>query len=168
MDTANGQPENAQGGGSVISFRQERPEDEPLLFELYAASRAGEMAQTGWDAPAQDAFLRMQFQAMRQGYRTSFPEAELAIILIDGRASGRAVVNRTPQEIRVVDVALLPEAQNQGVGTRLLRQWMSEAARAQKPLRLSVLAQSRARRLYGRIGFRTIGQEGPYEQLEWL
>ena len=141
----------------VIALRPESAEDEPLLFELYAASREAELAATGWDPGTRSAFFQMQFRAQRQGYRSMFPQAAFSIIQIDGRPVGRIVVHRAEGQIRVVDIALQVTYQGQGLGTQLLRDLCAEASAAGKAVHLHVLKNSRARGL--RSEERRVGKE---------
>ena len=77
----------------------------------------------------------------------------------DGRPLGRLVLDRRTDDIRVVDVALMPEEQGQGIGTAVLREVLAEADVAGVPVTLHVVATSPARRLYERLGFRTVEGE---------
>src|SRR5260370_7882502 len=113
-----------------------RAEDEPFLFELYARARGDEMALVGWDKPQQEAFLRMQFKAQRSSYAMQFPNADYRIIVHDSRAAGRLIVDRSGDAILLIDVALLPEFRNAGIGSALIRQTMPQAAPTPKPLNL--------------------------------
>jgi ribosomal protein S18 acetylase RimI-like enzyme len=74
------------------------------------------------------------------------------------------VLDRAGSEIRVVDLALLPAVQNQGIGTFLMRQI---CAQADRPVRLSVLKFNRAFAWYERLGFSKIGDLGVYDEMEW-
>ncbi|HZV35422.1 MAG TPA: GNAT family N-acetyltransferase [Verrucomicrobiae bacterium] len=156
---------HVQPGG--ISLRPERPEDEPLLAQIYASTREDELNLTNWDSPTRAAFLDMQFKAMLKGYRSQFAQAEFSIILSDGKPVGRMVVDRAPGEIRVVDIALLPVHCGHGIGTKLMRDIMDEAARAGKPVRLSVFRGTRATPFYLRLGFRIVSEPDIYEEMEW-
>ncbi len=109
----------------------------------------------------------MQFNAQQQGYRAAFPRAEFLIITIDNKAAGRVVVNRTEEEIRLVDVAVLPAHRGRGIGTEVIQGVLREAATAGKPVRLSVIKGQRAFRLYQRLGFRKTGEAAMREQMEW-
>ncbi len=137
-------PPNVDSRSAPVTLRPEQPGDEPFLFEVYASTREAELALTNWEEPARRAFLDMQFTAMRRGYAGMYPAGEFLIIDLGGRAIGRMVLNRTVEEIRVVDLALLPADRNAGIGTFLMRQVCAEAAQAGKPVRLSVLKNSRA------------------------
>ena len=148
-----------------VSLRPESPADEGFLYAVYASTREDELALTNWDESMRRAFLNQQFSAMRQGYRSMFPAGDFLIIELDGQPVGRIVINRGEHEVRVVDLALLPAERNQGIGTRLMRQ---VCASAEKPVRLCVLKNNRARTWYERLGFKLFGEQGVYDELEWI
>ena len=160
-------PRNDDSRTNSVTLRPEQPGDEPFLFEVYASTREAELALTNWDEPARRAFLDMQFTAMRRGYAGMYPSGEFLIIDVGGRAIGRMVLNRTVEEFRVVDLALLPADRNAGIGTFLMRRVCAEAAQAGKPVRLCVLKNSRAVRWYERLGFTKTEEPGFYGQMEW-
>jgi ribosomal protein S18 acetylase RimI-like enzyme len=139
-----------------------------LLFRLYASTRADEMAMVvDWTDEQKEVFLRMQFQAQHAWYREHYEGAQLDLILIDGIPAGRLYVHRRDAEIRLMDITLLPEHRNSGVGSSLLRELMAEAEAANKPLTIHVEKYNPAMRLYRRLGFQTIADRGPYDLLEW-
>ncbi len=149
-----------------VSCRPEQPEDEAFLFALYSSTRQEELQALGWDDTMRDAFLRMQFQAMRRGYRSMFPRAEFSIILAGEEPAGRTVINRAQEEIRLVDISLLHQYRGRGIGTGILSNLLAEALRTGLPLRLSAMKASRALDWYRRKGFHQMGESGPYVHLE--
>jgi ribosomal protein S18 acetylase RimI-like enzyme len=150
----------------ALALRPEQPQDQAFLFELYSSTRQEELDAWGWPSELRGPFLKMQFQAS-QGYHTAFPTADFQIVLLNGNGAGRLVVNRAPEELRIVDIALLPEHRNAGIGSALVRQVCDEAAALGKPVRLCVLKSNRAQRLYARLGFVTTGQTEPHLEMEW-
>lgn len=120
----------------------------------------------GWDASQQELFLKLQFTAQQQSYQAQFPESIHQIICLEGRPVGRIIVNRTENEIRLVDIALLPSNRNRGLGTQLIEDLLAEAKVAGKSVRLHVLAGSPALALYRRLGFSVFQETPPYLQLE--
>jgi ribosomal protein S18 acetylase RimI-like enzyme len=160
-------PGPRSGGPGPVSLRPEHPDDEAFLFAVYASTREEELAITGWDEATRTAFLNMQFRAMRVGYRSSFPQAQFSIVLCDGCPVGRLVVDRTNDEIHVVDVALLPACRSRGIGTVLMRDLCVEAERRGRPIRLRVLKNSPALRFYQRLGFKPIAELDFDVQMEW-
>ena len=76
-------------------------------------------------------------------------------------------MSRWEREIRVVDVALVPEARGRGIGTALLRDLLAEGERTGRTVSIHVERFNRALRLYRRLGFREIEENGPYFLMEW-
>jgi ribosomal protein S18 acetylase RimI-like enzyme len=150
----------------TIAVRAEQPQDEAFLFELYASTRQEELDAWGWPTETRKAFLAMQFKAS-QNYRISFPDAEFQIVLLDQINAGRLIIHRSHEELRVVDIALLPEYRNAGAGSALLQRIFGEAAACKKPLRLSVVKGNRVERLYRRLGFEKIGENELRLEMEW-
>jgi len=138
-----------------------------FLFQVYVSTRTEELALTNWDEATRTAFLTQQFNAMRRGYRDRFPAGEFLIIEVADQPVGRIVFDISVREIRVVDVALLPEFRNQGLGTGLMRGVCQEAARTGKVVTLSVLKFNRAGQWYARLGFTPVGEAGIYDEWEW-
>ena len=150
----------------ALSLRPEQPQDEAFLFELYSSTRQEELDAWGWPPELRGPFLKMQFQAS-QGYHAAFPAADFQIVLLNGRGAGRLVVYRSGEDLRIVDIALLPEHRNSGIGSALVRRVCAAAGAQGKPVRLSVLKSNRAQRLYARLGFVTIAQTELHLEMEW-
>jgi ribosomal protein S18 acetylase RimI-like enzyme len=150
-----------------LALRPVRPDDEDFLFRTYAGTRADEMALVDWSPEQKQAFLQMQFDAQRRSYQMQFPDAKHDVILHGDASAGRLMVDRSEECILVIDIALLPEHRNSGIGSRLLRELQAEAAASDQPLRMHVENFNRARRLYERLGFTKIDEVGFYWLLEW-
>jgi GNAT superfamily N-acetyltransferase len=150
----------------AIGIRPECQQDGNFLAALYASTRQSELAMLGWSAAEQDAFLRMQFDAQSRHYRGTFPAASYSIICVDGKPAGRLIVNRSDDEVRIVDVALLPDFRGNGIGGELIRRVLAEADAAGLPVRCHVLAGNGARRFWERAGFVAQGSDGAYLSME--
>ena len=122
---------------------------------------------TDWTAEQKDAFVRQQFEAQSVWYRDHYEGAQFDVILVDGEPAGRLYVHRRPNEIRLVDITLLPEYRQGGIGTSLLRDLLAEGEAAGKPVTIHVEIYNPAMRLYERLGFRPIEERGPYRLMEW-
>ncbi|HEV8428366.1 MAG TPA: GNAT family N-acetyltransferase [Pyrinomonadaceae bacterium] len=151
-----------------VSLRPVTDADQEFLVGVYASTRAAELAQVNWDESQKDAFVRWQFALQRQEYDTRYPDARYDVILVDGVPAGRIWVGTDDTQIRLLDIALLTEFQNRGVGAYLLQQLIGEAKRANKPLRHMVfMLNDNAHRFYERLGFVTIEDVGGYKHMEW-
>ena len=120
-----------------------------------------------WSESEKAEFLRQQFEAQHRFYREQFADAAFDIVLLDDRPVGRLYVDRRADEIRIIDIALLPEARGRGVGTSLMNDLLAEAARRGQPVRIHVERNNPALRLYGRLGFEQIEDQGVYYLMEW-
>ncbi len=150
----------------MVTLRSVQPTDEPFLFELYCSTRMDELAAWGWDSSHRDVFLKLQFTAQQQHYRMNFPHADFSIVYLEDRPIGRLIVARGNRDIHIADISILPEQRGIGIGTTLIRGILSEAAEAQKPVRLQVLTTNRAIRLYERLGFSIIADGGTHFLME--
>ncbi len=151
-----------------LILRPETEEDLEFLYHLYASTRADETALLDWTEEEKEAFLRMQFSAQRGYYRGHYRETRFDVIEREGEAIGRLYVARWPDDIRVVDIALMPEHRGQGVGGGLMRALLDEAAAAGKSVSIHVEVYNPALRLYERLGFQAKGQDdGVYRLMEW-
>src|SRR5262249_8599577 len=136
-----------------VRLRAAGPQDREFLLRLYASTREEEMNLWGWSAPQRAAFVQMQFVARERTYDAAYPGAEKQIILLGETPAGAMVVFRDSAEMRLVDIALLPEQRNRGTGGKLIGELIREASAAGLPLKLSVLRGNPAARLYERLGF---------------
>jgi ribosomal protein S18 acetylase RimI-like enzyme len=152
---------------AAYALRPVRETDEALLLEIYSSSRADEMALVPWDAATKQAFLQMQFSAQQNHYRAYFPDARHDVILSEERPVGRLYVDRRATEIRILDIAILPEARGRGIGTQILQDLMKEAAEADTSLSIHVESFNRSLDLFQRLGFVKTDESGASWLMEW-
>lgn len=152
---------------SNVTLRSIVPGDEPFLLKVYSSTRLEELALVGWDEAQKAAFLKMQFEAQHEYYQTHYADADFQIILLSDQPIGRLYVARWQDEIRLVDISLLPEYRRAGIGTALLNRLFDEARTTNKPLRIHVEKFNPALHLYERLGFSAIADKGVYLFLEW-
>jgi ribosomal protein S18 acetylase RimI-like enzyme len=147
-------------------LRAATAEDRDFLVRVYASTREEELRLVDWSAEQKAAFVRQQFEAQDVYYREHYAPATFDVIEVDGEPAGRLYVARWEDEIRIVDVALLPEYRARGIGTALLRALLDEAAAAGKRLSIHVELNNPARRLYERLGFTLAEERGVYVLME--
>lgn len=151
----------------AVRLRPATLEDEPFLVNLFAATRSDELALMNCDENQKETFIMLQFKAQSRQYEVNYPHANNSIILFADALVGRMIVARTEAAILLVDISLLAEYRNAGIGTRLIQNLLKEAAVAGRPVRLHVFSSSPAVRLYERLGFSRIGDEGTYLEMMW-
>lgn len=155
------------GSSSPLSFRPISEADTDFLARLYASTRADEMAAVPWSEEEKARFLRFQFEAQHRYYHETFRGATFDLVLQAGEPIGRLYLDRREDEHRLIDIALLPEHRGRGLGTALLRQVLDGAAAAGKKVRIHVEYNNPAMRLYRRLGFERVDDQGVYHLMEW-
>jgi ribosomal protein S18 acetylase RimI-like enzyme len=149
------------------SLRPVRDEDNDFLQEVYASTREEELAPLGWTDAQKKEFIKFQFLAQKNDYQMHFPPEGHQIILCDGRQAGRIWIDRKKTVILLVDIALLPEFRNLGIGTTLIERLQAEATAVKVPVGLHVFKEDRALQLYQRLGLEITGESGVYYSMEW-
>jgi len=143
-----------------ITLRPVSADDYDFLVAVYGSTRAEEMAMVPWTTEQQETFIRLQFAAQQDHYAQKYPTASHDIIVCDDRPVGRLYVARLDQEIRIVDITLLPAERNAGIGSHLLRQLLDEANGSGKMTRIYVEEFNPSLRLFERLGFSPSEQHG--------
>lgn len=150
----------------ALRLRPVRDDEAELVYAIYASTREEELAQVPWTAAEKEEFLRMQFAAQTRYYGEVFPHASHDLIVAGSEVLGRLYVDRGADAMLVVDIALLPEHRGRGIGTMLLHRVLDEATAAGRRVRIHVEQFNPARRLYERLGFRVIEDQGVYLLME--
>jgi len=147
-------------------LRPVTPDDRDFLLRVYASTREEELRLVDWTDEQKTAFVEMQFEAQDAYYREHYDPATFDVIEVDGEPAGRLYVARWEDEIRIIDIAILPEHRGHGVGTALLRALLDEAGAAEKRLSIHVELNNPAQRLYERLGFAPVEEHGVYRLME--
>jgi GNAT superfamily N-acetyltransferase len=141
--------------------------DLPFLAQLYASTRTEELAVLDWPEAQKAAFLQMQFDAQHAHYHRHYHDTDWLVLLRGGVPVGRLYLARWEREHCIVDIAILPAHRRAGLGTALLQDLLDEAAAAGKPMTIHVEKFNPARRLYERLGFVAVEDQGVYDLLRW-
>ena len=150
----------------AISLRPATSDDEAFLYRLYANTREEEMSAWGWETAQRDTFLNLQFRAQQSHYG-KYPNIDHQIITVNDDPIGRFLISELEDEFRLVDIAILSERRNRGIGAWLICALLERAAGAGKAVRLHVEKNNRAQRLYQRLGFRLADDVGAHYLMEW-
>ena len=151
-----------------ITLRPATEDDRQFLLALYKSSRGDDLRDLGWEEERIAEFLEMQYQAYQNFLANDHPDIQDQVVLSFGEPVGHLAIERRPEEIRLVDVSLMPEQRQHGTGTLLIQELQTQAAAAKRPLRLQVIRFSRAVGLFERLGFRRTSETGSHFQMEWL
>ena len=129
------------------SFRPAVEADLPFLIALRLETLARNFERQGIAVSADEHRQRVEFRL-----------DAASIIEIDGRAAGLIKVLQDGATWTIEQFQIEPAQQRGGIGTMVLRALIAESRAAGALLRLSVLKQNPAARLYARLGFRTLAE----------
>ena len=150
-----------------LGARAAQDGDVDFLARLYASTRMDLHSATANPAFVAS-LIAMQQRLQGAGYRRDFPHAATVLLERQGTPCGRIVVDAGADALRLVDLALLPQARGQGLGRHILGALQRWAASDALPLALSVHhSNPGARRLYLALGFQSRSRNDVAEQLQW-
>lgn len=143
--------------------------DGVFLRELYAWSRAEELALVVWPEGAKAAFLDSQFTLQHRHFVQYFADAEFLILEYKEEPIGRLYVSRQKEDWLVIDIGLMPTYRGKGIGGALLMQLLTSAEQSgARSVALHVEQRNvRAHKLYRNLGFRDESQEGFHQLMRW-
>ncbi|MCI0470349.1 MAG: GNAT family N-acetyltransferase [Candidatus Aminicenantes bacterium] len=149
-----------------VSYRPITEQDRDFLYRIYTGTREKEMTLTGWSDEQKEEFLRMQFNLQHTQYLQNYREGSFEIILVDETPAGRLYLNRGKEEIRIIDLELLADFRNRGIGSEIMNDLITEANKKNLPLTLHVLHDNPAFKFYERLGFKIKEDKGMYLLIE--
>jgi len=141
-------------------------QDLDFLFELYSITRADEMALSGWSQADVQNFLFMQFNLQHAQYMKNYSNPSFDLIKLGDNTIGRLYVNRGNSEIRIIDIAILPDFRKRGVAKFLMNQIIQESMDVNKKITLHVEQNNPILAWYSNLGFKTISEIGIYYYME--
>jgi ribosomal protein S18 acetylase RimI-like enzyme len=150
-----------------VILRPATDADYDFMRNLYAATRAEEMERFPFDETQKRVFLDQQFAAQFEHYGIHYPTCERNIIERNGAPIGRIWIDEWRDQIRIVDIALVPEHRGGGIGSDLLHRVLDRGTAAGKPVTIHVEAFNPALALYRRLGFEQVDTNGVYFLMRW-
>ena len=150
-----------------LSLRPETDGDLPFLMQVFASTRAEELALVPWTEDEKRAFLVHQFSAQRKHYRAYFPDAAYDVLERDGTPIGRLYVDERQTRVHILDIALMPDRRGGGVGTAIIGAIQDYARTRGKGADIFVERINPAKSLYDRMGFKVVREEEIYLEMDW-
>ena len=149
-----------------INQRLAGPQDEPFLRLLFALN---DSVLSALPETLRASLLEMQYNGRALSYAAEFPAAENWILLTTaGEPVGRHLLARSGNDVRTVDISVLPAHQGQGYATSAIRQ-LQEALRhngGNYGLRVYKV-NSPAVRLYRHLGFESVSEDELALEMLW-
>ena len=141
-----------------MTLRPATDTDQTALFNLHRTVFQTHIEKIwGWD----ECWQRANFAAELASTTTS-------VIEEDGRMAGYLQILDEADRIYVQNIAISPEFQGKGIGSRILKGLQRQAAARQVPLQLGTFrTNTLAQKLYARLGFRQTGATDTHIEMSW-
>jgi ribosomal protein S18 acetylase RimI-like enzyme len=152
----------------ILTLRPTRADDTEFLYRLFYSVHAEKLQVAPLSAEEKTRLVELMYQGFTRHYSLLAPVLDDRLILLNNESIGRMILLQTRDEIRLADLAILPEYRQRGIGSALIGQVQTESTMSKRPVRLQVAQFDRALGLYRRLGFYKTDVEGPYIHLEWL
>lgn len=150
-----------------LHIRPSASSDKPFLERLHRSTRSDLQALDA-DREMVESLIEMQYEAQTEGYGDQFPNAMYFIVEKHHQPIGKATIDFGANEVRLVDLAFLPEARGHGFGKAIIQSFQKCAEQVAAPMSLTVEQVNwRAKQLYSRLGFQTASVSPPYELMVW-
>ena len=154
-----------------ISLRPIQDEDLMVLSKIYGSTREKELKQVAdWNDEQKKAFVLQQFMAQHEYYQKNYTGAAFYVIQKNNDSIGRLYIHENFQEkgVRIIDIALLPQWQNRGIGSSILKDILAKASTLNRAVSIHVETFNPAMKLYKKLDFEKISEtNGVYHLLEW-
>jgi len=154
--------------GKNLTFKVQTDSNYSFLLSLYGSTREDELSMTSMLQREKEKFISQQFEARELDYAKRFNDAKFLIIYRKKQAIGR-VVYRVDESTHLIDLALVRKLRENGLGSTIISTLIEYAKENNKELHLSVaMDNTRAIKLYQRLGFKITNQHGYYYAMRYL
>lgn len=150
----------------MIKLRAVEEKDDAFIETVYRSTREEELNLTNWTEQEKKAFIFMQSMAQLAEYKTKFPGAAFQVIIFNTKDAGRFYTWENDEEIRLIDITVLPKFRGKGIGTSLLTGLIKRSGKVQKKISLHVDPANPVLLLYLRLGFIHVKNNGRHYYME--
>jgi GNAT superfamily N-acetyltransferase len=153
---------------STLAVRPALPQDEIFLYELFVAIRGPQFAHAPITPAQRESLLRMQFQAQISSYTQQFPNSCYHLVVLDSKPVGRLWFAPVNGGFHLVDIAIHPSHQSQGLGAVIVKRLQEEAQKAKLPIHSTVdRFNPGSLRFHQRLGFKIVREDQLQYYMEW-
>jgi zinc D-Ala-D-Ala carboxypeptidase len=157
---ASQRPSDRAGGfdGGDLRLRQASAADAEFIYRLVEKTMRGYVEKT-WGTFSEE--------YNRKHIADTIAAGNYSIIRHGADDAGALSVDRHSGFLYLAQLFVLPAHQSKGIGTRIVRALVKEAAYSRKPLRLRVLAVNPAKAFYEREGFHVCATTSERIYMQW-
>lgn len=150
----------------MIALRPVEKKDDSFIESVYRSTREDELKLTNWPEQQKQAFVHMQLMMQLSEFKEKYPGAFYQIVMYKKKPAGRFYIRESENEILLMEISLLPQFRNKGIGTYLIEEAIKKSVALNKKVSLHVKQGNPAFNLYRRLGFVHIKMNGNHFYME--
>ena len=151
-----------------LTLRPEEQADQAAIEQLYHACRT-DLHALPMPREMIANLIRQQQQIQAYGLCQQYPDAQTMVLAKGEQILARIIFDTGSNDIRLIDIMVLPMVQRHGLARQLLRYLQQRASQLQVPMRLCVMKDNvKAIALYQSCGFQTSQEDYLEQQMQWL
>ncbi len=153
--------------GSIPYLRPCREADDAFVYDVFCTTWEHEVAALPNQKLAQHV-LRIQHIAQERRFENTYPSFQRYVVMEADEPAGRLYVYETGSGLQIIDLTLMPEYRNRGIGTRILKDLLAYATQEGQTVGLRVERRNEgATMLAISLGFRLVGFDDVENVFEW-
>lgn len=141
--------------------------DDFFLFDLFLKNKKLELGWQDADPVLIEPILHIQWNARNQHYTQHYPLAKCYIFSLHDNSVGQLTVQHEQHCIHIIDISILPDYHNQGIGTLIIQDLQNIATQSNLSITLNVSTSNSAYFLYKKLGFFDIQQDEIEIKMKW-
>jgi ribosomal protein S18 acetylase RimI-like enzyme len=153
--------------GTIRYLRPCTEADDAFVYDVFCTTWEHEVAALPNQNLAQHV-LRIQHIAQERRFESRYPSHQRYVVMEDGERAGRLYVHESDTVMHVIDLTLMPQFRDRGIGTRVFRDLFAHAALEGQSISLRVARRNeRATDFYTSLGFHLVTVDDLDNYFDW-
>lgn len=154
---------------NIVSLCPVEPSHTDFLLKLFNECRPDLELIGGINEKQKEDIIFQQFTLEQEQLIKMYPDVEFNVVMLNEKPVGRIYIHHGETADRILEIGLLAEYRNLGIGRKLITTAIENAIKKNKSVRLQVAwFNQRAYKFYKEIGFRVIENQGVSFEMECI
>lgn len=154
---------------NIVSLCPVESSHTDFLLQLFKECRPDLELIGGINEKQKEDIIFQQFTLEQEQLIKMYPDVEFNVVMLNEKPVGRIYIYHGETADRILEIGLLAEYRNLGIGRKLITTAIENAIRKNKSVRLQVAwFNQRAYKFYKEIGFRVIENQGVSFEMECI
>ncbi|AGY75266.1 GNAT family N-acetyltransferase [Clostridium autoethanogenum] len=152
-----------------ISLCPAEPKDYEFLLKVFKEGRPELNFISNLSEEKKEDIIVEQFKIQQQQLARMYPKAEFYIVKLNDESVGRLYLHRGEANYRILEIGLLEQYRNQGIGRRTMKLIIENAIKERKNLSLQVIwFNNKAFLFYEKLGFKITENNNIFCEMQYI